>query len=131
MVRRMTGCDPGQAVQVVNALAEVLSLTPDPAAPPTGQFILAVVHLERRVIVDYMDFFLPIDDVRTCIGRPPQIDDEGILSWGNVTPDEATALIDIDEPEIHDATLREFADLMARHASTPIALSLYCSRRLR
>jgi hypothetical protein len=66
-----------------------------PTIETTGR--IAVIHMRSHALVGSLELDVSSERARAVLGRPPDIDDPRIVSWGNITPEEAGLVLQCEE----------------------------------
>jgi hypothetical protein len=74
---------------------------------------ILVLDCRRHVVCGRFEIAAAVADARRTMNRPPEVNLSNIVSWGNLTPDEAASLIACEPIEDQGDALLLFEELLA------------------
>lgn len=87
---------------------------------------IAVVDRATRALATQMCVYVPCTVARDALGRGPDFEDSEIISWGNLTIDEARLVIAVDlDADLRDDVLAQLGRLQEAAVDRDVFWSLY------
>lgn len=97
-------------------------------ARDTDLGFIAVVDLHTGCVVGGMESFVPLTTARMALSRPPDVEDDLIVSWGSVSRDEFASMLSYEPDPAERSNLQAEVDALIEHA-TGRCVTLYYAER--